>query len=435
MIKKLSSLIVVRQIIYWLRELRFRVQIKLAPRNHRKAIKTIRKKEKIKIAFFILKSSVWKFEVLYRLLKNDTRFEPIIVICPYNSYGHRTMLRHMKQAYSYFKNNGYNVVKTLDEESGRWLDVKKEINPDIVFFSVHWDLTRKEYQIQNFNKILTCYSTYTFVISHLYEGYFNGKMQNLVWKFFLETNLHQQLAKKHARNRGINTYVSGYPGMDELMQKSFKPVDAWKIKDSKVKRIIWSPHHTINGHEASLNYSTFLKYSEFMFDLAARYQNQIQIAFKPHPILRSKLSLNEVWGKEKTETYFQKWANLPNGQLNEGEYIDLFATSDGMINDSSAFVIEYLYTGKPMMFLEKDKDVAKRMNNIGEMALNKLYIGKHKNDIELFINNVIIKECDTKQNERIQFFQSKISPSNNLTASENIYNHIRTELFGLSELS
>lgn len=385
----------------------------------------IRGKEKIKIAFFILKSSVWKFEILYRLLENDKKFEPVIIICPYTNYGRETMLRHMNQAFEYFSSNGYQVVKTLNEETGKWLNVKKEIKPDIVFFSVHWSVTRPEYQIQNYTKLLTCYSTYTFVISHLYEGYFNREMQNLVWKYFVETKVHQKLAQKYARNKGANIVVSGYPGMDILLQKDYKPIDVWKIKNKKIKRIIWSPHHTIPDFGSTLDYSTFLKYSKFMFGLAEKYRDQIQIAFKPHPILLSKLSLDEVWGKEKTDRYFEKWSGLPNGQLNEGEYFDLFATSDGLINDSSAFVIEYLYTGKPMMFLKNDDSVGERMNEIGKKALTKLYIGNSKEDIEKFVADVIINSNDPMKNGRNQFFNDVIKPSQNRLASENIFEILR----------
>lgn len=429
MVKKTLALLVPAQFKKGLKEFQLNYQIKKAPVIHEKTLKRIRKKEKIKIAFFILKSSVWKFEVLYQLLKNDEKFEPVIIICPYTNYGRETMQRYMNQAFEYFSSNGYQVVKTLNEESGKWLNVKKEIKPDIVFFSVHWSVTRPEYQIQNYTKLLTCYSTYTFVISHLYQGYFNREMQNLVWKYFVETTVHQKLAQKYARNKGINTVVSGYPGMDILLQNDYRQKDVWKIKNKKFKRIIWSPHHTITGYGSTLDYSTFLKYSEFMFELAEKYSNQIQIAFKPHPILRSKLSLDEVWGKEKTDAYFQKWANIPNGQLNEGEYFDLFATSDGLINDSSAFVIEYLYTGKPMMFLKNDEAVEDRMNEIGQEAITKLYIGKSKNDIENFISGVVISGNDTMKNERNDFFNSVIKPPNNMLASENIYNTIKSEIF------
>ncbi len=432
MIKGVYSSIVPQQIKGWIKKFIFNFQFWKVSKNHKKALEKVRKKEKIKVAFFVIKSSVWKFDLIYRMMEKDERFEPLIVICPYTLYGEESMLWYMNQAYNFFAGNNYKVIKTLDSDNGKWLNIKKEINPDIIFFTVHWGVTKSQYQIHNYTKFLTCYSTYTFVISYLYEGYFNQEMQNLVWKFFLETNTHQKLAFKYSRNKGINTVVTGYPGMDKLIQNDYLPTNVWKLKDKNIKRIIWSPHHTINGLGADLDYSTFLKYYDFMFELASKYQDQIQIAFKPHPVLRTKLSLDDYWGKEKTDKYFQKWADLPNGQLNEGEYFDLFATSDGLINDSSAFVIEYLYTGKPMMFLKNDEHVADRMNEIGQKALTKLYIGNNKSEIERFITEIVIEENDLMKNERIQFFDAVIKPPNNRLASENIYENIKSEIFLLS---
>jgi hypothetical protein len=428
-IRNLTHRILPKIIDKRLRAVNFYFLLKITQYTHKNALKRLREKGKIKVAFFIFKESVWKFEVLYQLMKNDNRFEPIIVICPYIDYGEDTMRCNMNQAYNYFKTKDYNVVKTLNEKSGEWLNVKRIIKPDIIFFSAPWYITKSEYLIENYKKILTCYVPYTFVISYLYQGYFNQYMQNFVWKFFVETQIHKRLAQQYAQNKGVNTIVSGYPGMDNLLAENYHSVDVWKIKDKKVKRIIWSPHHTIRGLGDTLDYSNFLLYSDFMFELTQKYQGKIQIAFKPHPSLRSKLNKEEIWGKEKTDKYFNKWAEFPNGQLNEGEYINLFSTSDGMINDSSAFIVEYLYTNKPSIFLASDDFVSERFNEIGKIAISKLYIGKCKEDIEEFVKKVIIGGKDFMKNDRIVFYESVIKPPNNVTASENIFNYLKTEIF------
>jgi CDP-glycerol glycerophosphotransferase (TagB/SpsB family) len=117
--------------------------------------------------------------------------------------------------------------------------------------------------------------------------------------------------------------------------------------------------------------------------------------------------------------------------LNEGDYIDLFATSDGIINDSSAFVIEYLYTGKPQLFLANDETVSERFNEVGRMAILKHYRGMAKNDIEKFLDEIILEGNDYMNNERIRFFNTTIKPPNNITASENIYNCLKLEIFDI----
>lgn len=397
--------------------------------NHKKALKRVKNKDKIKVAFFLIHDACWKYEGVYQLMQNDKRFDPIVVVCPYIVYGEETMLREMNQAYENFKNRGYNVIKTLNETTYTWLDVKKEIKPDIVCFTNQWNLTRPEYYIKNFLDTLTCYVPYAFKNSYLYESHFNGSMQIFVWKFFLETEIHKRLSEKYSQNNSINTVVSGYPGLDKLLDKNYQPRDVWKIKDPSIKRIIWAPHHTIPGMGATLDYSTFFRFADFMLEMADKYKDKIQIAFKPHPILRAKLSKTEVWGKEKTNAYYQKWMNLQNGQLYEGEYVDLFLTSNGMIHDCGSFLIEYLCTNNPVMYLLNDDSVPERLNEVGKMALSLLYQGKNNDDIDRFINDVIIDDNDQMLNERLHFFNTIIRPPKDKTASENIFNYLKDSLF------
>lgn len=396
---------------------------------HQHALKKVSKKDKIKVVFFLIHDSVWKCETIYYLMKKDNRFEPIVIVCPYILYGEEIMLRDMNQAFSSFEAKGYNVLKSYNETTNKWMDVKKEINPDIIFFTNPHHLTKEEYYITNYTDCLTCYVPYGFKNSYLHQFHYNGQTQNLVWKFFLETEIHKKLSKQYAQNKGINTLVTGYPGLDVFFSQDYQPVDVWKIKNKKIKRIIWAPHHTIPWIGETLNYATFLKYADFMLEIAEIYKEKIQIAFKPHPLLRAKLSKEHIWGKEKTDDYYNKWEKNPNGQLHEGEYIDLFLTSDGMIHDSSSFVIEYLYTNKPVMFLINDDKITDRFNEIGKLALSKLYHGKSSDDIMAFVENVVINSNDSKHDERIHFFNSIVKPPNNVTASENIFNFLKSSIF------
>ena len=182
------------------------------------------------------------------------------------------------------------------------------------------------------------------------------------------------------------------------------------------------------GYGATLDYSTFLEYCDFFLELAEQLSGKVQFAFKPHPILRSKLSKEEVWGKDKTDAYYKKWSDFLNGQLAEGNYIDLFLTSDGMIHDSSSFVIEYLYTKKPVMFLLHDEKISERFNEVGKKALRELYHGKNSDDIFYFIKEVILNSNDIMKKNRVSFFNDLIKPPNELSASENIYNILVKDL-------
>lgn len=402
--------------------------IKTAPGSHRKALERVRKKERIKVAFFLIHDSVWKYEGVYELMVKDSRFDPIVFVCPYIIYGKKNMIIEMNNSFDSFKKRGYNVVKTLNGNTGKWLDIKKVIKPDIVFFTNPHKLTLKEYYIANFSSHLTCYAPYNFGNSHLFEEMHNQLFHNCLWKLFSETDYHKHLSIKYATNKGINVITTGYPGTDVFLNKNYPSKDIWKIKDKNIKRIIWAPHHTIDDNTDFLSYSAFLLYEEFMKNLAEEYRGDIQIAFKPHPLLKNKLYDHKDWGKHRTDSYYNFWDTIENGQLNEGEYIDLFFNSDAMIHDSGSFLTEYLYLNKPVLHTNRDEKIKERMNLFGVESFNRHYHAKNQNDILIFVDN-LLKGIDEKKQERELFLEEKLMPPGKITASENIYNEIVSTIF------
>ena len=388
-----------------------------------KSLKTVKQKSKIKVAFFVIHDSVWKYDTLYKLLNDDVRFEPIIVICPHLTDSFEQSLKTMHQANNTFIKKGYNVVMTFNENSRTWLNVKETIKPDIIFFTNPHKITRKEYLITNYPNTLTCYVQYSFHITHLHELQYNQLFHNLLWSSFCETSTHLKFAEKHARNKASNVVVTGYPGLDEMLDEGRIKQNQWKLKDPDIKNIIWAPHHSISEND-TLAYSCFLQYSDFMLNLLERYKNKIQISFKPHPMLRQNLVNKDGWGKRKTDDYYNTWANATNGQLDEGGYIDLFLTSDAMIFDSASFMTEYIFTEKPSLFTVHDEQLVTRFNEFGKEVFQKHYHGNNENDIISFIDNVVLLGDDKKKNERSEFRMDYMSQQKNNSASLNIYNYL-----------
>jgi len=398
------------------------------PKRHRKALEKLRtkvhKKEKIKVAFFAIHSSVWKYDGVYQLMDKDPRFDPIVVVCPVVNYGKENMLAEMEKTFKLFKRKGYNVIKTYNEKDDTYLDVKKEITPDIVFYTnPHRGLIKDEYYITNYIDTLTCYTQHAFYVSHLIEAQYDQLFHNILWKVFCETELHVKVAKQYSRNKGKNVVLTGYPGIDDFNYGGRSGTDVWKNPDVNLKRIIWAPHQTID-RGGCLSYSCFLRYYQVFLNIAEKYKDKIQIAFKPHPLLKVKLSKHKEWGQQRTEDYYKKWQNLENGQLEEDDYIDLFNTSDAMIFDSGSFTAEYLCCGKPSLFMFSDSNVKDRFNEFGKLALEQHYHAYNETQIMDFIENVVCAGKDIKKENREAFYHKYLIPPNDKTASENIYNEI-----------
>lgn len=410
------------------REALIRLRLARVRRKHMAEMERLRDATRIKVAFFLIHESVWKCEVIYQLMREHPRFEPVVVICPCTTYAHRDRLRAMDGAYRHFSEQGYEVIYTYDEQTGQWLDIKSVIDPDIVFFTNPWNITARLYRIEHYLDRLTCYVPYGYKNSDLYNADFNRPMHNLVWRFFVETNIHKHLAEKYSINRARNVVVTGFPGTDRLLMEAEEKRDPWKEEDSRCKRIIWAPHHTIAGHGANLDYSTFLDYAEFMLELARKNPGNLQIAFKPHPLLRSKLSLQSVWGVQATDAYYDQWETLENGLLMEGDYMDLFMTSDALILDSSSFLIEYLHTGKPMLFLLGSESVLERFNEVGKEAMKRAYIARNRQEVNRYVDEVVMGGDDPLRCARVRYFESRISPPHGELASRNVVDHIENTL-------
>ncbi len=392
--------------------------------RYKRIAKKVAKKSNVKAVFLVLHESIWKYDGVYKLMEKDPRFDPIVVICPYISDDEETMVSDMDRAYKDFFAKGYNVVKSYNQETKTWLDVKKELKPDIVLFTSPYKVKKDEYFVLNFLRCLTVYVPYGIMMANIQQKQYNMAFHSLVWRCYYETPVHKEMAIKYASNKGRNVVVTGYPMCDIFLDKNYHPGDNWKIKNTKLKRIIWAPHHTFEENDNELAYSNFLSCHQYMLDLANSYRDKIQIAFKPHQNLKFRLYAHPGWGKEKTDDYYQTWNNLENGQLEEGNYEDLFLTSDAMILDSISFISEYCYTGKPALFMVRNNTIEKKFNEFGKLAFAQMYKSHSNADVKNFIENTVINGSDPMFNERQEFIRQFLVPKNNKTASENIFNNI-----------
>lgn len=391
-------------------------------------LRKLRKKIKINVVFFVIHTAVWKYESLFRIFLKDTRFHPLIVVCPDIRYGEVWMLETMEETFRYFKDRGYTVINSYLRSAGKWLDVKKELKPDIIFFTNPHPLTRDEYYIYNFTDVLTCYTQYSFHVSSLQELQYNQKFHNLLWRQFCETKYHKGFSRQFSSLKGINCVLTGYPGIDEILSKDYIPKEVWKARNEYCQRIIWAPHHTIHGEKGILDYSNFLTMAEFMLELAIAYSGKIQFAFKPHPMLRKNLESLGTWGFERTRSYYQRWENLGNGQLNEDGYVDLFLKSDALIHDSGSFLAEYLFTNKPSLFITKSEVQLHNFNEFGDYIFDLQYHTSSTQGIINFIEEVVINGHDPLKIDREKFINGYIQSLKSESASRNIYNYIKNRV-------
>ena len=133
-------------------------------------------KEKIRCVYFALDQAVWKCDGMYMIMKQSNYFEPIILVCPIVNYGRENMLKQMDACYYQMKKKGYDVWKAYDLEKDKYIDVYKDLNPDIIVYTNPYEgLIDNRYYIKNFENILTIYIPYFFgnnidysIVKHLF---------------------------------------------------------------------------------------------------------------------------------------------------------------------------------------------------------------------------------------------------------------------------
>ena len=211
---------------------------------YKKKQKNLINKNKINIVFLVPSISLWKSEEIYKRLINDDKYKVFIVVVPVKSWGKDYMHSELDRTFNYFKNKYDNVFNSYDSKKQNWLSIRKIINPDIVFFSYPHYKTKWRYYIYYWcTKTLTCYIPYGIINARMQKEQFNLNFHNLIWRNFYETDIHLNMAKKYAFNKGKNVLVTGYSACDIFLDNNYNAKDVWKLRDKEIKRIIWAPHH------------------------------------------------------------------------------------------------------------------------------------------------------------------------------------------------
>lgn len=390
-----------------------RVGLRRYARLHHEAalVQKMRAKDRVVVLFLLDSLSAWKTESLYLAMAAHQRFEPRIALTPTLDAADSARLR------AYLAEKGY----PFSETGGRG-DLR---GADIVFYQKPYAFFTERFGTAFWRNPLTLclYVDYAFHTTQT-RWNLNLPLLNAAWKVFFENQMCADGAAPLMDNGGRNSCVTGLPMQDELLRAADGLPDPWKPCRPGMRRIIYAPHHSVED-DGGLNYSTFLELGDAMIDVARRHTSDIQFAFKPHPLLRGKLE--KIWGRQRTDEYYNAWATMENTQLADGKYTALFFHSDAMVHDCSSFIVEYLFTRRPCLYLVKKGRHSEIDTDFARQAYNLHYHAITADDVEKFLSEVVLDGEDPMRLERETFFANELTPPNGRTASENIIREILGE--------
>jgi len=381
-----------------------------------------KKGHKIDIGFQVIFDSVFPAKPLFEKMLNDDMFNPSIIVIPDISRGEENMYEQMDKTYKTLSAKYPNVYKSWDEDEKTFKDFSK--NLDIVCSANPYEpMTHKLYRINKLAKknLLSIYFNYGYpAVSFARRVASLGSLSKM-WKVFSESDAIMDEFKKYMKNHGESLVLAGYMKLDELAEQ--------KIIPHERKIVILAPHHTIEDkYEKTIGLSNFLKYAELFKELPKLYP-QIDFIFRPHPLLKVTLAKETVWGKEKTEKYFEEIQQSPNLIFQDGgDYFETFANSDGIIHDCSSFLAEYMFTEKPVCYMLRNREaVDKYFMDNGKRIISHCYQAYKKEDIIKYLDNVILNGNDTMAKDRIEFVNSELKV-NYPNVSEFVLNYLKNTI-------
>lgn len=384
-------------------------------------VRRIRKQEKIRVVFLPMNAAMWRYGRVYHRMLADGRFDPIIVAAPRVNQPKASTAKEQEELVQYFRAEGDEVSVGYNVQDDQWNKLSRW-KPDIIFYTQPYDtVLPTSFEPWRNLKSLVCYTPYSFQLSKAGWNWDNA-IQNYAWRHYVSLPYHRKTCQAYSRVKGVNAVPVGY-----FFEEEYRDALANRALLEKVwrgdtrKRVIWAPHHSIVSG-ASFKTSAFLEICDEMVRLREKYRDKVVFAFKPHPMLRD--NLYKHWGKEKTEAYYADWANAENSFLDDGAFLPLFAGSDAMIHCSGSFIVDYIYTGKPVQYVYcKDRNVPD-YGEIGDAALNAHYPAHNSADIEQFIEGVVLGGNDPMKTQRENVYQTYLKSPNGKTFSENVVEDI-----------
>ncbi|WP_022756743.1 CDP-glycerol glycerophosphotransferase family protein [Butyrivibrio fibrisolvens] len=400
----------------------------------------VQREEKIIVCFQNYSAAQWPAEEFYSRISNTKGVDARVLVSPLADRDEESRMDAYRKTLKWFLENGYKVIEGINQSKGsfiRWADM--DAFPDVLYMTSPWfySLPSAQWFTLLPLRCLPAYIPYGMYLadsrdgSYAIDAVYNKDCANLTWRVYCDSIYNLNGYKNHQLLRGENVRYSGYVKMDYFYTSpefsDEKIAELWKIprgmNPKVIKKIIIAPHFSISSGR-DINYSTFRENAWFFLYLARKYKDDISFVFKPHPNLRIYAVASKMFRSyEDYDKYIEEWNSLPNAKVvQEASYLEYFASSDAMIMDSGSFLGEYLYTGKPLLYLRRPEQT---FMEIGWKVLDAYYQtpGENYTEIENFVEKVVIGGEDNMLSQRKRVFEEEFNyqKANGISATDYLY--------------
>lgn len=380
-----------------------------------------RRERLFRVAFLVSDCAKWKCQSLYDLMKEDSAFEPFVVLTHADfDFNLQEADRAERRANNirFFESRGVAYEETLVPDLS-YRHHLRDLHPDIVFYQHPWTHREEEMPGEVAKYALTCYVPYFVPNYGLVWNDSQLLLHRQLWTYFCLNEKWVQLFStgKPWYKTAVRFVATGHPMLDYFYLK----------KDFGIDRqyVIYAPHWSFSypGHDNFENYSTFPKNGRQILDFAKRHP-EIKWVFKPHPTLKAMLKRSGLMTEDEIEAYYRDWESIGEACY-DGNYLDLFSRSRAMITDCGSFLSEYPCTGMPLIHLCSSNRKIETLEPSRKLFAT-FYQAHNEEEMWRWFDEVLVKRNDPKKDERLAAVRE--AGLKDQYAARNILAYLRKEL-------
>lgn len=178
---------------------------------------------------------------------------------------------------------------------------------------------------------------------------FNLDTQQQAWRIFARSERHRGMFARYCDAGSGHVVVTGHPKLDAVAKSAESPGGTnFKEMAGQRRVVLWTPHFSV-GQEAQ--WSTYELFAEAIFDWFKRHKDMFLI-FRPHPLFFGAMRRSGLMSAEEEEEFRRHFTFATNMALDEDpNYLGSFAAADALMTDAGSFLLEFLPTLKPILYL------------------------------------------------------------------------------------
>lgn len=352
---------------------------------------------KIRIDFLFQLPEVWSsWETIWEHCLTDERIKARLILLPFFHGSSPDVGR----ARRFLGRKGYSFTDLSAYDLGR-------DQPDIVFVQNPYDSTRPEELntsalLERGIKIV--YVPYGLDVCGGEENIrwqYDLDIQRKAWRIFVRSEAHRRMYAEHCQAGNEHVIVSGHPKMDKMVAQGKQKPDAEAAAERDGRVVLWCPHFSVGGK----GWSTYDRLAEPILSYFEAHP-EMTLIVRPHPLFFPTLRAQGLLDEEG-EAALRRRLSSGNVMLDEEEsYIPSFEASDALMADAGSFLLEYLPTGKPILYLENP--IGPGLSETGSFV-SMYYQARDMESVGAFLR-MISERQDPRRNARMallkeQFFR------------------------------